>query len=170
MSAVGLKPGKAGNSEAGHMNIGAGRIVMQDDVRLDQAMQDGSFSRNPILLQAIDPCQTRIKTALHLIGLLTEKSSHGSIDYPLAILTDGKVDGLSGCFPAYDFRWTQHRTRLVLLPCLRCFPVNWKKLVSVKLLACIGRGIALDRDGNYAKTEKAYRAFVDGIGTSATLE
>ena len=82
--AVGLKPGKAGNSEAGHMNIGAGRVVLQDDVRLDQAMQDGSFYSNEILCRAIEGCPAPRDANLHLIGLLTEKSSHGSIDYPLA--------------------------------------------------------------------------------------
>ena len=55
--AVGLKAGKAGNSEAGHMNIGAGRVVLQDDVRLDMAMKDGSFYTNPVILKAIRACQ-----------------------------------------------------------------------------------------------------------------
>ncbi|MCI0477153.1 MAG: hypothetical protein L0Y55_12970, partial [Anaerolineales bacterium] len=83
--AVGLKAGKAGNSEAGHLNIGAGRVVLQDDVRLDLAMQDGSFYTNEIFLRAIHQTKQR-GASLHLIGLLTEKSSHGSIDYPLALL------------------------------------------------------------------------------------
>jgi 2,3-bisphosphoglycerate-independent phosphoglycerate mutase len=91
--AVGLKAGKAGNSEAGHMNIGAGRVVLQDDVRLDQAMQDGSFYTNEILCKAIIDARIR-GTSLHLIGLLTEKSSHGSIDYPLAVLKMAKENDL----------------------------------------------------------------------------
>ncbi len=95
--AVGLKSGKAGNSEAGHMNIGAGRIVMQDDVRLDHAMQDGSFCSNRFCCEAIST-RRRIKLNLHLIGLLTEKSSHGSIDYPLAILKMAKDAGLNRMF------------------------------------------------------------------------
>ncbi len=91
--AVGLKAGKAGNSEAGHMNIGAGRLVLQDDVRLDMAMQDGSFYTNETLCQTIQDVKTR-HSSLHLIGLLTEKSSHGSIDYPLALLKMAKTGGL----------------------------------------------------------------------------
>jgi 2,3-bisphosphoglycerate-independent phosphoglycerate mutase len=76
--AVGLQPGKAGNSEAGHMNLGTGRVVPQDDVRLDQAMKDGSFYTNEIFCRVIDNARQH-NTSLHLIGLLTEKSSHGSI-------------------------------------------------------------------------------------------
>ncbi|NTW44760.1 MAG: sulfatase-like hydrolase/transferase, partial [Anaerolineaceae bacterium] len=91
--AVGLQPGKAGNSEAGHMNIGAGRIVPQDDVRLDLAMSDGSFFTNEIFLKAIEHAKTN-QSNLHLIALLTEKSSHGSIDYPLALLKLAKDQGL----------------------------------------------------------------------------
>ncbi|HSJ53151.1 MAG TPA: phosphoglycerate mutase (2,3-diphosphoglycerate-independent), partial [Anaerolineae bacterium] len=67
--AVGLRPGKPGNSEAGHMNVGAGRIVLQDDVRLDLAMRDGSFYHNDVLCRAIDRAKAR-GTSLHLIGLL----------------------------------------------------------------------------------------------------
>ena len=87
--AVGLKPGKAGNSEAGHMNIGAGRVVLQDDVRLDNAMQDGSFYTNEIFLHVIEDVKQH-HSRLHLISLLSEKSSHGSIDYPLALLRYGE--------------------------------------------------------------------------------
>lgn len=81
---VGLGSGKAGNSEAGHSNLGAGRCVMQDDVRLDAAVKDGSFKKNPIFLQAIEHAKKN-GTALHLLAYLTYKSSHGCIDYPLAI-------------------------------------------------------------------------------------
>ena len=100
--AVGLQPGKAGNSEAGHMNIGAGRIVPQDDVRLDLAMSDGSFFTNEIFLKAIDHARTN-QSNLHLIALLTEKSSHGSIDYPLALLKLARDQGLQECLCPSDF-------------------------------------------------------------------
>ena len=76
---VGLGSGKAGNSEAGHSNLGAGRCVMQDDVRLDAAVKDGSFKKNPIFLQAIEHAKKN-GTALHLLAYLTYKSSHGCID------------------------------------------------------------------------------------------
>ncbi len=95
--AVGLQKGKAGNSEAGHMNIGAGRVILQDDVRLDQAMEDGTFFTNETLVRMIEDVRQR-KTNLHLIGLLSEKSSHGSIDYSLAILKMAKEAGLKNVY------------------------------------------------------------------------
>jgi len=90
---VGLGSGKAGNSEAGHSNLGAGRCVMQDDVRLDAAVKDGSFKKNPIFLQAIEHAKKN-GTALHLLAYLTYKSSHGCIDYPLAICEMARDAGL----------------------------------------------------------------------------
>jgi 2,3-bisphosphoglycerate-independent phosphoglycerate mutase len=160
--AVGLNSGKAGNSEAGHMNLGAGRVVLQDDVRLDQAMQDGSFFMNEILCQAIE----RVKkhgTSLHLIGLLTEKSSHGSIDYPIALLKMARQHGLDHAFLhiIFDGRSTEPGSAPALL----------KKLESQldaigigQVVSGVGRGIALDRDGNYSKIKRTYDALVKGIG------
>jgi 2,3-bisphosphoglycerate-independent phosphoglycerate mutase len=160
--AVGLKAGKAGNSEAGHMNIGAGRVVLQDDVRLDNAMKDGSFESNPVILKAIQHAIDNHST-LHLIGLLTLKSSHGSIDYPLAILEMAKKAGLENvCLHMiFDGRSTEPGSAPMLLEMLddRVSEIGIGQIVTG-----IGRGIALDRDGNYHKTEIAYNAFVDGIG------
>ena len=90
---VGLGAGKAGNSEAGHSNLGAGRCVMQDDVRLDAAVKDGSFKQNPIFLEAIEHAK-RNGTNLHLLAYLTYKSSHGCIDYPLNICEMARDNGL----------------------------------------------------------------------------
>mgnify|MGYP000877103529 FL=1 len=160
--AVGLKAGKAGNSEAGHMNIGAGRVVLQDDVRLDLAMKDGSFRSNRILLDAIDHAK-KTGGSLHLIGLLTEKSSHGSIDYPLEIL---KMAGEAGLDRVYlhmilDGRSTEPGSAPALLEMLdEKMPQNGLG----KIVTVIGRGIALDRDGNYGKTQRAYDALVFGNG------
>ena len=160
--AVGLKAGKAGNSEAGHINLGAGRVVLQDDVRLDLAMKDGSFYTNEIFLRAINQTKQR-DAGLHLIGLLTEKSSHGSIDYPLALLQMAKANGLSQVYlhVIFDGRSTEPGSAPALLEKLE------KQVDEIgigQIVSGIGRGIALDRDGNYAKTQRAYDAFVSGIG------
>ncbi len=160
--AVGLKAGKAGNSEAGHMNIGAGRVVLQDDVRLDKAMKDGSFFENPVLKGAIQHAITNDST-LHLIGLLTLKSSHGSIDYPLAVLQMAKDLGLERvCLHMiFDGRSTEPGSAPELLEMLE------DKIAAIgigNIVTGIGRGIALDRDGNYHKTQKAYDALVKGVG------
>jgi len=161
--AVGLQAGKAGNSEAGHMNIGAGRIVLQDDVRLNMALEDGSFSKNEVFLQAMETV-LRKGSSLHLIGLLTEKSSHGSIDYPLALLRMAKEKGLSEAFLhlIFDGRSTEPGSAPALLEKLE------KEICEIgigSVVTAVGRGIALDRDGNYNKIKKAYEAMVLGQGT-----
>jgi 2,3-bisphosphoglycerate-independent phosphoglycerate mutase len=160
--AVGLRPGLPGNSEAGHMCIGAGRVVLQDDVRLDRAMQDGSFYSNEVLCGAIGGVKAR-NTSLHLIGLLTEKSSHGSIDYPLALLRMAKASGLSRvCVHViFDGRSTEPGSAPSLLEKLDS---QVEEIGVGRIVSGVGRGIALDRDGNYAKTKRAYDALVFGEG------
>jgi 2,3-bisphosphoglycerate-independent phosphoglycerate mutase len=160
--AVGLKPGKAGNSEAGHMNIGAGRVVLQDDVRLDLSMKDGSFYNNETLCRTIDEVKRR-KASLHLIGLLTEKSSHGSIDYPLALLRMAKAHDLDQVYLhiIFDGRSTQPGSAPAMLEKLES---QVHEIGVGRIVSGVGRGIALDRDGNYAKTKRAYDAFVFGAG------
>jgi 2,3-bisphosphoglycerate-independent phosphoglycerate mutase len=160
--AVGLQAGKNGNSEAGHMNLGAGRLVLQDDVRLDRSMQDGSFFTNEIFLQTfMDVIEHH--ASLHLISLLSEKSSHGSIDYPLALLRMAKEHGLSDVFihVIFDGRSTEPGSAPDLLAKLE------GKIAEIgigQVVTGIGRGIALDRDGNYQKTRLAYDALVYGLG------
>ncbi len=160
--AVGLQDGKAGNSEAGHMNIGAGRVVLQDDVRLDLAMQDGSFYNNEIFCKEIDDAK-KGGTSLHLIGLLTEKSSHGSINYPLALLKMAKERGLEKVYLhiIFDGRSTQPGSAPALLDKLGG---QIEKIGIGQVVTGMGRGIALDRDGNYDKTQLAFEALVHGAG------
>lgn len=160
--AVGLQPGKPGNSEAGHMNIGAGRVVLQDDVRLDLAMHDGSFYRNEVLLRTIDEAKRR-DASLHLIALLTKKSSHGSVDYPLALLRMAKAAGLGRVYlhMILDGRSTEPGSAPALLEELE---QQVEEIGVGQIVSGVGRGIALDRDGNYAKTQRAYDALVFGVG------
>jgi 2,3-bisphosphoglycerate-independent phosphoglycerate mutase len=166
--AVGLKAGKAGNSEAGHMNIGAGRIVLQDDVRLDQAMKDGSFFSNEVFLRTIEDVQQR-GTSLHLLGLLTEKSSHGSIDYPLAVLKMAKEHGLENIYIhiIFDGRSTEPGSAPDLLEQLE---TRVNEIGVGKVVTGVGRGIALDRDGNYGKIKRAFDALVHGTGTPCPIK
>lgn len=160
--AVGLQPGKAGNSEAGHMNIGAGRVVPQDDARLDQAMKDGSFYSNETLCRTIQDVKQR-GNALHLIGLLSEKSSHGSVDYPLALLRMAKAAGLEKVYlhMIFDGRSTEPGSAPALLENLGR---QVQEIGVGQIVTGVGRGLALDRDGNYARIRKAYEALVYGAG------
>lgn len=160
--AVGLQSGKTGNSEAGHLNIGAGRVVLQDDVRLDSAMTDGSFFTNKVFLETFEDVKNR-GTNLHLIGLLTEKSSHGSIDYPLALLKMAKKAGLEKVFLhiIFDGRSTEPGSAPGLLNQL---DYQMEEIGIGQIATGVGRGIALDRDGNYAKIKRTYEAMTLGTG------
>ncbi len=159
---VGLGSGKAGNSEAGHSNLGAGRCVMQDDVRLDAAVKDGSFQKNSIFLEAIQHAKKN-NSALHLLAYLTYKSSHGCIDYPLSICEMAKAEGLEKVFLhiIFDGRSTEPGSAPALLAetDARLDAIGVGRIVDG-----VGRGVVLDRDKNYDKVKRAYDAMVEGTG------
>lgn len=157
---VGLKAGKAGNSEAGHSNLGAGRVVAQDDVRMDDAIRSGAFRTNPIFLHAIEGAKKQ--GDLHLIAYLTEKSSHGCIDYPL-MLTE-MAEGVAHVYYhiIFDGRSTEPGSAPAML---RALDEKLRKIGRGAIVDGVGRGIALDRDGNYAKVKKAYDCMTRGDGT-----
>jgi 2,3-bisphosphoglycerate-independent phosphoglycerate mutase len=165
--AVGLQPGKTGNSEAGHLNLGAGRVILQDDVRLELAMKDGTFAANEILSHTIEETRSR-GTNLHLLCLLSERSSHGSIDYPLAILQMAKERNLANVYlhVILDGRSTEPGSAPALLEKLER---QMQEIGIGQIVSGVGRGIALDRDGNYSRTRRAYEAFVDGKGKPFVL-
>jgi 2,3-bisphosphoglycerate-independent phosphoglycerate mutase len=165
--AVGLQAGKAGNSEAGHNNLGAGRIVLQDDVRLDRALVDGSFFTNEVFINAIEAVKQG-GASLHLLGLLTEKSSHGSIDYPLALLKMAKTHGLDKVYLhlIFDGRSTEPGSAPALLEKLE---KQMHAIGAGQVVSGIGRGIALDRNGNYGKIKRAFDALVNGVGRPCVL-
>lgn len=161
--AVGLCAGKAGNSEAGHMNLGAGRTVPQDDMRLESAMADGTFAANPVFVEMAERARDR-RAALHLLSYLTRASSHGSIDYPLALVRMAKEAGLEKVFLhiIFDGRSTEPGSAPQLL---RELEGELNRIGAGQIADGVGRGLALDRDGNYDKVKKAYDAMVLGTGT-----
>ena len=140
--------------------LGAGRVVAQDDVRMDAAIQDGSFKTNPVFLKAIE--DARKGGALHLLSYLTEKSSHGCIDYPLMLVEmAGGVEEIY-LHIIFDGRSTEPGSAPAML---RALEERLEKLGRGRIVDGVGRGIALDRDGNYAKIQKAYECMVLGKGT-----
>jgi 2,3-bisphosphoglycerate-independent phosphoglycerate mutase len=161
-NAVGLLEWKKGNSEAGHQTIGAGRIVRQDDARIDLAIEDGSFFENPVFLEALATAKQR-NSSLHLITLLSQQSSHGSISYPIALLRLAKEKKLNKVFvhTIFDGRSTKIKSAPGFLKKLE---KEMNTLGIGNIASGIGRGLALDRDGDYQKTQKAYNAFVFGLG------
>lgn len=161
--AVGLMPGKNGNSESGHMNIAAGRIVLQDDVRIDQAMRQGSFYENKAFLIAIRNAKKN-KGSLHLLTLLSKGSSHGTMDYALELLKLARREKLQKVFVhmIFDGRSTEKGKTPALLA---EFSKQMIDIGTGRIVTGMGRGLALDRDGNYLeKTKVAYDALVFGKG------
>lgn len=157
--AVGLEAGKPGNSEAGHMNLGAGRVVLQDDQRLTRAIAQGTFRQNPVLREAVDRC--RQGHALHLLAYLTKDSSHGSIDYALELCRMAK--GLPEVYLhiIFDGRSTPPGSAPGLLLELGS---ALEETGTGQIVGGAGRGYVLDRDKNYPRVKAAYDAMVEGTG------
>ena len=158
---VGLGDGKPGNSEAGHLNLGAGRVVMQDDVRLDTAIQNNTFSQNEVLSKAVEDAQRR-GAALHLLAFLTHKSSHGSIEYALAVLRMARELPRVYLHIIFDGRSTPPGSAPDLLAEL---DEKLREIGAGQVVGGVGRGLVLERDKRYEKIKKGYDAMVLGKGT-----
>lgn len=160
---VGLGKGKPGNSEAGHSNLGAGRLVLQDDIRIDLAMENGEFASNQAIREACRKARDNNK-ALHLIAYLTHKSSHGSIEYAIQAADTAHHVGVDDVYLhiIFDGRSTEPGSAPELLMELenRLYEIGTGMVVDG-----IGRGFALDRDHNWEKVKKAYDMMVLGKGT-----
>ena len=129
-------------------------------------MKDGSFAENKVFIDTIDRCKEK-GTALHLFSLLTKKSSHGSIDYPLAILDIANKRGLKDVYVhiIFDGRSTDPGSAPSLLRELG----NQLEQKGIGLIVSgVGRGVALDRDLNWAKVQTAYDSLVSGTGIAYT--
>ena len=159
---VGLGEGKPGNSEAGHLNLGAGRIILQDDVRLDKAILNNTFSENDVLKKAIR--ETRESgQALHLLSFLTHKSSHGSIEYALAVLRMAKELPQVYLHIIFDGRSTPTGSAPDMLVELER---QLDEIGAGQVVGGVGRGIVLERDKHYEKIKRGYDAMVLGKGTT----
>lgn len=163
---VGLPSGQMGNSEVGHLNLGAGRVVMQDLVRISASIADGSFFRNAALRGACDQAKATGGT-LHIMGLLGTGGVH-AIDAHLFALLDlaefQKVPNVA-VHAFVDGRDTLPQSGLGFMQNL---VAEMKKRGSAKLASVSGRYYAMDRDRRWQRTELAYRAIVNGTGLSAS--
>ncbi len=159
---VGLQGGKPGNSEAGHTNLGAGRVVAQDDVRMDEAIRTGAFMENPVFKDAVARARDT-GHALHLIAYLTKKSSHGCIDY--ALMLARMAEGVENVYLhiIFDGRSTPPGSAPDLLEEL---DAQLQEIGRGIVVDGVGRGIALDRDQNFEKIRKAYNNMVIGEGVT----
>lgn len=145
------------------MNLGAGRVVPQDDVRIQGAMESGTFIENPTFHKAIDEAETN-NGSLHLLGLLSDASSHGNLHYFLELLKLPKSKGLEEVFLHLftDGRSSPPGSAPKFL--LRV-EEEMERIGIGMLVTLVGRGLALDRGGDYEKkTRPVYNALVLGEG------
>jgi 2,3-bisphosphoglycerate-independent phosphoglycerate mutase len=162
---VGLPDGQMGNSEVGHLNLGAGRIVYQELQRINVAVRDGSFAKNPVLLQSIDYAKKNNKS-LHLLGLVSDGGVHSHINHLKAIIDICQSAGLANVFvhAFTDGRDTDPRSGLAFIKELQARLNN-----SVGKIATVsGRYYAMDRDKRWERVKLAYDALVQGKGEKAT--
>ena len=163
--AVGLPDGQMGNSEVGHMNIGAGRIIYQDLTSITKAIEDGDFFENEAMLEAIENCKKN-NSDLHLWGLLSDGGVHSHNTHLYAILELCKKQGLSNVYvhPFLDGRDTPPASGKDYVAQL----VEKMNEIGVGRVASIsGRYYAMDRDNRWDRVEKAYAAMVYGEGERA---
>ena len=162
---VGLPEGQMGNSEVGHTNIGAGRVVYQDLPRITNAVKDGSFFENPVYVKAMDDA-AKSGGALHVLGLLSDGGVHSHITHIFAILEMAKRRGLPRvyvhCF--LDGRDVGPKTGAGYVKALAD---ECAKLGNCKIATIQGRFWGMDRDKRWERLQKGYDAIVRGLGVES---
>ena len=163
--AVGLPDGQMGNSEVGHLNMGAGRIVYQDLTKITKAIQDGDFFENKALLAACENAKAN-DSALHMFGLVSDGGVHSHIEHIFGLLELAKKQGLTKvyvhCF--LDGRDTPPASGKEYVEKLEA---KMKELGVGEVASVMGRYYAMDRDNRWDRVEKAYQALVNGVGETA---
>jgi 2,3-bisphosphoglycerate-independent phosphoglycerate mutase len=164
---VGLPAGQMGNSEVGHLNLGAGRVVMQDLVRISSAIADGSFYTNPALTGACRQVKKKGGT-LHLLGLIGSGGVHAIDTHLCALLDLARREGVEnvGLHAILDGRDTLPKSALGFMQQLLDY--IRKSGSTARIASVSGRYYAMDRDRRWDRTELAYRAIVLGEGTTVT--
>lgn len=163
--AVGLPEGQMGNSEVGHLNMGAGRIVYQELTRITKEIKDGTFFENPALLNAVENCKKN-GSALHFMGLLSDGGVHSHNTHLYGLLELAKRNGLEKvyvhCF--LDGRDTPPSSGREYAEALTA---EMEKLGVGKIASVMGRYYAMDRDNNWDRVKLAYEAMTKGEGVLA---
>ncbi|MDY0087788.1 MAG: 2,3-bisphosphoglycerate-independent phosphoglycerate mutase [Coriobacteriia bacterium] len=164
--AVGLPEGQMGNSEVGHLNIGAGRVVYQELTRISKAIADGSFFENAVLLKAIDSAVTAGR-AVHLMGLLSDGGVHSHQEHLHALVQLAKMRGAEQVFVHcfLDGRDVPPESGRGFVEALERYLAAEH---AGRIASVMGRYYAMDRDNRWERVELAWRALVDGEGVLAT--
>ncbi len=163
--AVGLPDGQMGNSEVGHMNLGAGRVVYQDLVRLNKAVEEKELDKNEILLDAFSYAKTNNKS-VHLIGLVSDGGVHSHIEHLKGICTIAKNNAVKDLFIHVftDGRDTDPKSGLGFVRDLQ----NHLSKSTGKIVSIVGRYYAMDRDKRWERVKLAYDVMVKGVGEKST--
>ena len=163
---VGLPDGQMGNSEVGHTNIGAGRIVYQELTRITKSIQDGDFFNNEALLSAMTAAKAP-GAALHLAGLLSDGGVHSHFDHLVGILEMAKKNGVENVFVhcLMDGRDVPPSSGKSFVEQLQA---EMSRIGVGKIATVMGRYYAMDRDNRWERVEKAYAAMVYGEGVQNT--
>jgi len=162
---VGLPEGQMGNSEVGHLNIGAGRIVYQELTKITKAIKDGDFFQNQVLIEAMEHA-LKNNSALHLMGLVSDGGVHSHIDHLMALLDLAKAKNLSQVFVHcfLDGRDVPPRCAINYIHQLEH---HMRNLGLGKIATISGRYYAMDRDNRWERVELAYNAMVLGEGQAS---
>lgn len=159
---VGLPEGQMGNSEVGHLNMGAGRVVYQELTRITRAIRERNFYDNPVLLEAIEKVREK-NTALHLMGLLSNGGVHSHIEHLYALLELARDQGVSKVYvhAFLDGRdVSPSNAREYITPLTE----RMQKMETGQVATVMGRYYAMDRDRRWERTREAYYAMVRGEG------
>ncbi|WP_372865869.1 2,3-bisphosphoglycerate-independent phosphoglycerate mutase [Pseudomonas sp.] len=159
---VGLPDGQMGNSEVGHMNLGAGRVVYQDFTRVTKAIRDGEFFQNPAITHAVDQAVSAGK-AVHILGLLSDGGVHSHQDHLVAMAELAAQRGAEKIYlhAFLDGRDTPPRSAQASIELL---DTTFAKLGKGRIASLVGRYFAMDRDNRWDRVEQAYNLIVNGEG------
>ena len=155
---VGLPPGIMGNSEVGHLTIGAGRVIYQDVMRITKAIEKSSFSANQTLLGAIRNSRGH---TLHIWGLLSDGSVHSHIDHLFALLELAAKNG-AGEIAVHAVLDGRDKPPRSALPFIDQLEAKLKQIGRGRIATVSGRYYAMDRDKRWERTERAWRAIAAG--------
>lgn len=162
---VGLPKGLAGNSEVGHINLGAGRIMKQDLTEIDEAIEDGSFFQNGTLLSAMQHAKAN-GSNLHLMGLISDSGVHSSLHHLFAILKLAKDQGIKEVY-IHGFTDGRDSPPKSAIKFISQINKQLKKIGIGKFASISGRYYAMDRAHNYERIKLVYDLMVKGIGKRA---
>ncbi|MEX0686691.1 MAG: 2,3-bisphosphoglycerate-independent phosphoglycerate mutase [Balneolales bacterium] len=160
-SSVGLPDGQFGNSEVGHLNIGAGRIVWQELSKINNSISNGEFFHNPALLESAK--RAKKKDKVHLMGLFSDGGVHSHIDHLIALLKFFKEQGIQNVY-IHAFTDGRDTSPHGGIDYVRFVENQAKKIGVGEIVSIIGRYYVMDRDNRWERTEKAYRLLTEGTG------